>query len=123
MQMGAAGGKHILVVDDDPAVREIMRQDLTMEGHSVSQAADGAEALALFSSDPFDLVITDYEMPGMKGDALVDKVRQLVPGQRIIMVSANWPKLGSSLSKVNLCIDKPFQLSELLLAVRRVLQG
>ena len=122
MQTYAGAGKHILVVDDEPGVREVMTQVLRMDGHSVSEAGDGAEALELFSHDPFDLVITDYEMPRMKGDELVDRVRRLIPRQRIIMVSGSWPMLAESPRNVDRCLNKPFQLKELLLAVRHALQ-
>jgi hypothetical protein len=57
----------------------------------------------------------------MKGDELVAKVRGLVPDQRIIMVSGNWEKPGDPVAKVNLCLDKPVQLPELLTAVHLVL--
>ena len=122
MGSGSGAGQHILVVDDEPGIREIMTQALRKEGHSVTEASDGVEALALFSNNPFDLVITDFELPGMKGDELVEKVRRLVPGQRIIMVSGAWPEFGSPLPKVDFCLDKPFQLTELVVAVRYVVQ-
>ena len=121
-QTGGGGKKRILVVDDEQDVRKMIAQVLSMEGHLVDEAGDGADALAQFSKNTFDLVITDFRMPIMKGDELVEKIRRLVPGQRIIMVSANWPKLADPLSKVNLCLDKPFQIDELLLAVRNMLQ-
>jgi len=121
-QIGGGGKKRILVVDDEQDVRKMIAQVLSMEGHLVDEAGDGADALAQFSKNTFDLVITDFRMPIMKGDELVEKIRRLVPGQRIIMVSANWPKLADPLSKVNLCLDKPFQIDELLLAVRNMLQ-
>jgi CheY-like chemotaxis protein len=119
---GAIGaGQRVLLVDDDQGVRELVSHVLRIEGYSISEASNGAEALALFSKSSFDVVITDFEMPGLKGDELVDKMRSLVPGQRIIMASGTWPKLGGRPPKVDLCLDKPFQVAELLSAVHHVL--
>jgi len=99
-----------------------MSMALTMEGYSVSEAANGVEALALFSTNPFDLVITDFEMPAMKGDELVARIRQAVVGQPILMVSGNWSRLTDPLRQVNGCLDKPFKLADLITAVKRVLR-
>ena len=120
-QAHAGRGNRVLLVDDDQDVREVLSYALRLGGLLVSEAGNGAEALALFSENPFDLVITDFEMPAMKGDELVAKVRGLVPDQRIIMVSGNWEKPRDPFSKVNLCLDKPVQLPELLTAVHLVL--
>jgi CheY-like chemotaxis protein len=113
--------KRLLLVDDDQGIRELVSQVLRIGGYSISEASNGAEALALFSKSRFDLVITDFEMPVMKGDELVDKVRRLVPGQRIIMASGTRPKLRDRLPKVDVCVDKPFQIADLLSAVHHVL--
>ena len=122
MPSGNGAPKQILVVDDEPVILELIEHALSTGDYSVSNARDGVEALALFSESPYHLVITDFEMPRMKGDELVEKLRRLVPGQRIIMVSSNWQKLADPLSKVNLCLAKPFLVGDLIMAVRRVLQ-
>jgi CheY-like chemotaxis protein len=114
-------GNRILLVDDDQDVREVLSCALRSGGLVVSEAGNGAEALALFSESSFDLIITDFEMPTMKGDELVEKIRGLAPAQRIIMVSGNWWKPAVPSPKVNLCLDKPVQLPELLSAVHHVL--
>jgi CheY-like chemotaxis protein len=115
--------KRILVVDDDQDVRELINQVLTIDGHSVTEAQDPIEALGIFRDKQFDLVITDFEMPKMKGDQFVGKVKELVPSQRIIMVSANGYKLGERVLRVDVCLDKPFLTGELLAAVSKVLYG
>jgi CheY-like chemotaxis protein len=117
------GVKRILLAEDEPGVRELIKEVISADGHSVTEAGDGAEALNLFSSSPYDLVITDFEMPKMKGDELVNQIRRLVPAQRIIVVSANWHKLGDSLSMVTECIDKPFLVTDLRSAVHRILDN
>src|SRR5258705_8773707 len=60
--------KNILVVDDYPLVCEALRLMLELDGHRVTKASCGTEALAHVESADFDLVITDYFLPGMKGD-------------------------------------------------------
>lgn len=115
-----AGAKNILVVDDEPDVRDLFREVLSMDGHSVMEAKDGPEALDLFKRSFFDLVITDFEMPEMRGDELAARLRELVPNQRIIAVSANWQKSGNR-TKVDLCLDKPLLIQDLRAAVNRVL--
>ena len=76
------GERHILVVDDEPDVREALVELLDGEGHVTVPAGDGAEALAILESAPLpDLVITDLGMPGMTGCELVR------------VIKARWPKL------------------------------
>ena len=57
----------ILVVDDAPQVRRVLRATLTAEGYTVSEARDGGEALELFATEPFDIILLDANMPGMDG--------------------------------------------------------
>ncbi|HUC84494.1 MAG TPA: response regulator, partial [Candidatus Acidoferrales bacterium] len=78
----------ILVVDDEPTVCKAIQMMLRYYGHEVQTANDGETALALFKAGQFDLIITDYLMPEMKGDQLVTLMKRCRPGQRIIMVTA-----------------------------------
>ena len=66
----------ILVVDDSPSTLEVLRRNLVDGGHSVVTASGAADALALLSFTPVDLVLTDLKMPGMSGLALVRHVRR-----------------------------------------------
>jgi CheY-like chemotaxis protein len=59
--------KHILVVDDEPGIRLLVRKLLEPAGHRVSEAGDGRTALSLVKSDPPDAVLLDLQMPGMNG--------------------------------------------------------
>src|ERR1035441_5586024 len=88
MAGSATAGYQILVVDDEPTVCKAIQMMLRYYGHQVQTAADGAAALALFDAGHFDLVITDYLMPEMKGDQFVTQIKQRRPGQRIIMATA-----------------------------------
>ena len=82
-------GEHILVAEDETAVRELIQRMLERLGHRVTLAANGNDALALVTEkglDP-DLVITDVVMPGMSGKELIERLRILRPGQRFLYMS------------------------------------
>ncbi len=67
---------HILVVDDEADVRDVIRLNLEREGFSVSSAADGPEALEVLNRARFDAVILDVMMPGMDGLAVCRTIRE-----------------------------------------------
>lgn len=76
----ACSAKHILVVDDDASVRSSLKILLTIDRHEVTEAANGQDALYLFTGAPFDLVIIDYFMPDMLGDELAQNLRRILIG-------------------------------------------
>jgi len=80
--------RRILLVDDEPVVRDSVRRVLEFDGHAVEVVASGAEALTVLQNASFDLVITDYEMPLMKGDELATAIKVVLPLQPVLMVSA-----------------------------------
>jgi len=65
----------ILVVDDSMVIRKMINKTLSTEGHEIVQAENGQEGLELFNSSPFDLIITDINMPIMNGFEFSEKVR------------------------------------------------
>ena len=78
----------ILVIDDDPQVRTMLRQMLERIGHEVSEAPDGAAGLAAFAESPIDLVITDICMPGQaEGIATIRRLVETSPYVQIIALS------------------------------------
>jgi len=82
-------GEHILVAEDEPAVRELLQQMLKRLDYRVTMAANGNDALALVTEkglDP-DLVLTDAVMPGMSGKELIERLRNVRPGQRFLYMS------------------------------------
>jgi two-component system response regulator HydG len=112
----------VLVVDDDPGVRYTLREILASEGLAVSEAADGAEALARFQAEPAPLVVTDLRMPGMDGMELLRRLAALSPSPRVIVITAH----GSERQAVEAMkagaydyFRKPFENDELLAVVRR----
>ena len=70
MKTPAFRQRRILVVDDEPLVCDAVKMMLEFDGHVVETAPNGKDALALLERSKFDLVITDFEMPMMKGDEL-----------------------------------------------------
>jgi CheY-like chemotaxis protein len=67
--------RHILVVDDDEALREVLTTALSGEGREVDAASDGSEALALLERNPYDLVLSDLRMPCVDGPTLYETLR------------------------------------------------
>src|ERR1035437_5619650 len=86
--------KRILLIDDQQSVRQAISLLLSLDEHTVIEASNGAEALDLFKREQFDLVITDFEMPKMKGNELAARIKQLAPAQPILMITAYVEKLG-----------------------------
>src|SRR5215467_13614954 len=73
----------MLLVDDEPSVCDAIKRILAEDGHEVLTAASGADALLAYRVGQFDLLITDYEMPVMKGDKLAAAIKRLAPQQLV----------------------------------------
>jgi CheY-like chemotaxis protein len=115
--------RRILVVDDEPFVCDAVKMMLMFDGHIVETANNGKEALEIFSAGKFDLVITDFAMPSMKGDELAAQIKARVPGQPVVMITAYAEMLQSSgtpLHSVDCIISKPFLLDNLREAIAKV---
>jgi CheY-like chemotaxis protein len=115
--------KRILVVDDEPFVCDAVKMMLVFDGHDVETAHSGKEALALLEKENFDLVITDFAMPLMKGDELAALIKSRTPGKPVIMITAYAEMLQSSgnpLTGVDEIISKPFLLENLREALAKV---
>ncbi|SPE51848.1 Histidine kinase (fragment) [Verrucomicrobia bacterium] len=113
--------KRILLADDEPGVREAISMLLTVDGHTVTGAANGREALHLFQAEHFDVVITDFAMPEMKGNELAAAIRRLAPTQPIIMITAYPNSLIGADNPVDQVLTKPFRLDDLRQAIAGVL--
>jgi CheY-like chemotaxis protein len=113
----------ILVVDDEPSVRDSIRMLLVHFGHAVQTAENGAAALALLSAHRFNLVITDYFMHGMKGDELAALIKLRHPGMPVIMATAYADELkaeGRLDGNVDHLLIKPFSITEMRDAIARL---
>ena len=118
--------RQVLVVDDEPAVANVMEMMLRFEGHEVQTVTGGREALALLEQNQFDFIITDYAMPEMKGDELAAIIKQRWPKQPVIMLTAHAEMLKGSgrakaMSGIDALINKPFLLDDLRTAMARSL--
>ena len=116
-----AGLTTVLIVDDDPSTRFVLRLILERDGHKVLEAGNGAAALDLIRSDPLpDIVMTDLMMPVMTG---IELIRQLRSEPRtakvhIVVVSSN-PEAARSLG-VDAIVTKPFTAAKLADRVRAI---
>lgn len=115
----------ILLVDDDPLIRQLGRELLEHLGFRVETAADAARALEVFQNlDRVDLVILDYHLPGADGQRLVRELRALDAGVRLLVVSGFLsPREAARLQAggVQGIIYKPFRLKELQQGIRAAL--
>ena len=102
-------------------MRDAISLLLGLDQHTVIGAANGAEALALFKPDHFDLVITDFEMPQMKGNELAARIRRVSPSQPILMITAYAERLDEADNPVDAVLSKPFQLEDLRRAMAELL--
>lgn len=122
-KLAAVSRKHILVVDDEPFVCDAVKMMLDFDGHVVETANNAKDALAMFQEGKFDLVITDFAMPIMKGDELAAAIKARAPKQPVVMITAYAEMLqagGNPLQGVDCIISKPFLLENLRQAIAKV---
>jgi CheY-like chemotaxis protein len=81
-------GEFILCVDDEITGLSVRKMTLESQGYRVVTAENGPDGLTIFSAEPIDLVILDYKMPGMNGDVVAERMKQLKPFIPILMLSA-----------------------------------
>ncbi len=116
------GRERVLVVEDDDGVRRFIVECLQSLGYAVSQAAGGVEGLEHIRSDPPELLIVDYAMPGLNGVDVINEARRTAPSLPIILATGY-----ADMDAVHRTIDpsrvlrKPFQISDLEAAVRGAL--
>jgi two-component system, NarL family, capsular synthesis sensor histidine kinase RcsC len=112
--------KRILLAEDQPEVRQTVKLLLGMDQHTVAEAADGREALDLFAPDRFDLVITDYSMPVMRGDELAANIKQMAPSQPILMITGTAEQWNGLAPSVDALLCKPFGFQDLRRAIAKL---
>lgn len=113
----SAPSRRILLVEDDQRVRESIKLLLSIDQHTVTEAANGHEALQLFTGSSYDLVMTDYLMPEMLGDELAQRIKNVAPAQPILMVTAYVDKLANGGKPADALLGKPFGVEALRRAI------
>ncbi len=116
-------GKRILVVDDEEPLRACLRMMLELDGHRVTEARNGAEALNLLTTAEFDLVITDFEMPVMKGNELALSIKLLAPALPVLMITGSERARLDAANPADALLNKPFTLPDLRCALGRLLSA
>ena len=120
----AAGASlRILVVEDEPLVREVLGVYLAEDNHRVTTAENGRDGLEKFRAGEFDLVMTDRSMPEMNGDALASEIKKLRPAQPVLLLTGFGDIMagtGEKPSGVDLVVSKPFTLTTLRSAIAKL---
>jgi DNA-binding NtrC family response regulator len=114
----------ILIVDDEDIIRESLSFVLSKEGYRVRDAANGRVALDRIKEESFDLVLTDLEMPEMKGIELLENVSRFSPETLVVIITA-YGSIETAIAALRQgAVDyilKPVEFDELLIKVRRLL--
>jgi DNA-binding response OmpR family regulator/DNA-binding CsgD family transcriptional regulator len=119
----------VLVVDDEPDLRELVRINLSLDGHRVLQAADGDEALQVVHDQAPDVIVLDVMMPRRDGWEVLGTIKAETPPQAqipVLMLTAKCDELDQARGGIEGAIryiTKPFAVAELRAAVTQALQG
>jgi len=125
-QPGGGAGETVLIVEDEPAMREVTRRILSRSGYTVIAAATGHEAIEIAASHTgdIDVLLTDVVMPQMLGKEAAERIRALRPGVKVLFMSGYARGVldpqGVVEAGANL-IQKPFSEAELLATLRRTI--
>ncbi|MFF0308528.1 response regulator transcription factor [Streptosporangium sp. NPDC004379] len=123
--MGDGRAARVLVVDDEPALREALQSSLEFEGYHVGVAPDGQEALSVLAGEPYELVLLDVMMPRLDGLTACRRLRAAGNHVPVLMLTAR-DAVGDRVSGLDAGADdylvKPFELDELLARVRALLR-
>jgi len=120
-------GYHILIVDDSQTMRKVIRKSVALSGFPVGEcweAGDGREALALLREHPVDLILTDFNMPGMNGLEMIRELKKeekkaAIPVVMVTTQSNDWVVEEGKALGIRGFIQKPFQPE----AIRDLLKG
>jgi two-component system OmpR family response regulator len=115
----------VLVIDDEPGVRDLITEALSISEITAIQAADGLEALSYLRREKFDLLILDINMPKLDGLALLEKLRNEGASVPVLMLSARADKTDINQSLrigADDYLTKPFSIEELVLRVKAIMR-
>lgn len=124
LQRGENMSKDILVVDDQPGIRLLLKAILMREGYNVTTASDGREAFKLLSRGNYDLVILDYRLPILDGVGVLEEMKQFKRKIPAVIMSGLAEKIENELSaypQVKLVLAKPFNIDDIPVIVKQSL--
>jgi CheY-like chemotaxis protein len=118
-------GWRVLVVDDDPYIRELVSAALLNHGYDVQSARDGVEALRRLEEGRYEVVLTDYGMPRMNGLQLLAAIRDRWPATPVVFVSGESSETARMAAQKGAYawLGKPYDLARLLQTVGTAIQG
>ncbi len=119
-------GKSLLVADDEPGIRDLFQYTMEPLGFEVVTVANGWEALEAVRARSFDLVILDVHMPELTGPEALEKILEVRPTQKVLVVSSSSDASHSFEQRVaefgaKACLFKPVELDELIGTIERTL--
>ncbi len=114
----------ILIVDDEPLIRDLVRQYLEFDNHIVTEASDGAQAVSLASSNEFDMIVMDVMMPKMDGITAMRRIREFSDLPIILLTAKNeeYDKIMGFDLGADDYVSKPFSPRELLSRIKVILK-
>jgi DNA-binding NtrC family response regulator len=115
---GHAAPARVLVVDDEPSIRLLCRVNLELEGHEVLEADTLETARAALAEGDVDVVLLDVHLRGERSDALIAECHAQEPPVPVVLVTGSADVTQDRLTEADAILPKPFQLDELLAAVR-----
>lgn len=114
--------KTVLVVEDERTVRQLIKRVLEQDEHTILESNDSSAVLEILKKHPVDLVITDLMMPGMRGDILAVKIKELSSALPVILVTGTPHEIASGNSHIDEVLIKPFTIDALRQAIAKVLR-
>jgi signal transduction histidine kinase len=116
----------VLVVEDEPMVREVLGVYLSEDNHEVTMAENGREGLQKFCDGTFDIVLTDRAMPEMNGDELAAEIKKIRPDQPVVLLTGFGDLMsgaGEQPEGVDFVVSKPFTLNTLRNAIQKAVKS
>lgn len=125
VRRGDGSAIHVLVVDDEPVLAELVSMALRYEGWEIATAGDGATAIALARQNPPDVVVLDVMLPDMSGLEVLRRLREQIPGLPLLLLTAKdsvEDRIAGLTAGGDDYVTKPFSLEEVVLRLRALLR-